>query len=623
MIRSLTMPTSTIGENPLHFPMPADGGAGTVTVLCGPNGSGKSFILRMLMDLLGGGAAATLAEGRGWSADTTGAGTFSSHRPSHHRSQMSSLGTISPSRAGKILQAHDRNLRVQHTVFGLLIPSLGTVTGFDPTRWEADAKYRKTVVESIGRPDDEEALFWCGTDLPPFAKLFEEMFDCRLGMRRTRSAVELVLGLDSGITAPFANWSDGQMSYFTVLATTQALKPDVYIFDEVENFMHPALISRTIDHLKHNCRQTILSSHHPHLIFGRAVDAVFYVEPMPAERPSFAGRVLKFQSQPSAPRKITRLEHDRAKLASAYRLFDVRDAALLATAALVRSSVDLHLNEAVRALFECGAAPARGTPFMDRQTEEIANFIASFSPQPRRVLDWGAGLGRSLKEMSKRSIPPEEELAWLLYEPDDTTRRALAGQPMVDGVRVEAVGDRATLEGAAAGLALLTNVLHVLDPEGWCDALSDAWNAVRSAERGLILVTEIHPLLAPERQATPVPREWLADLFTTLGFKVAVRCFSTDGAESYCLAASSPPATPPDRDTLRRTVLDAWHTLGRLHLRAYEGVGRVTSLADQRALLNATFGLARVTSCLAAAGQGSATPATGTGWQGGVAGEPG
>lgn len=96
-----------------------------------------------------------------------------------------------------------------------------------------------------------------------------------------------------GITAPFANWSDGQKSYFTVLATTFALKPDVYIFDEIENFMHPALISQTLDHLKSNCGQTILSSHHPHLIFGRAVDAVFYVEPLPPARPAFAYRAVK------------------------------------------------------------------------------------------------------------------------------------------------------------------------------------------------------------------------------------------------------------------------------------------------------------------------------------------
>lgn len=138
MIRSLSMPASTLGENPLRFPLSAESGLGTVTVLCGPNGSGKSFILRMLKDLLTGANAAGFNLGHGWSADTTGAELFSSHRPHHHKSQKISVGMIAASRAGKKLQEHDHDLRVQVTIFGLLIQSLGTVPSFDITRWSTD-----------------------------------------------------------------------------------------------------------------------------------------------------------------------------------------------------------------------------------------------------------------------------------------------------------------------------------------------------------------------------------------------------------------------------------------------------------------------------------------------------
>jgi len=596
------MPASTVGENPLRFPLPTDG-RGTVTVLCGPNGSGKSFILRMLKDLLGGGPAAGFVLGHGWSADVTSVESFSSHRPHHHKSQMSSLGIISAVRGGKKPERNDYDLLVQITIFGLLIRSLGIPEQFDLEAWETDPSYRRLVIEGIGSSEDEERLFWLGQDLPEFARLFEEMFDCRLGIRRAPHGLELVLGLGNAITAPFTNWSDGQKSYFTVLATTYALKPDVYIFDEVENFMHPALISRTIDYLKRNCGQTILSSHHPHLIFGRSVDAVFYVELVPSPRPTFADRVLKYQKQPSAPRRITRLESDRAKLASAYRLFDVRDAALLATAALVRASVDLHVNEAVRSLFECAAAPPSRSPYMDRQTEEIASFIASFSPEPRRILDWGAGLGRSLAELTKRAPEPDcEPFSWLLYEPDHSTCRALEALLPLDGVVAEVVGTRDKLRGAVAGTVLLTNVLHLLDPDAWCDALADAWNAVRGAEQGVIVITEIYPLLAAERFATPLPPQWLADLFVALGFKVAIRHFAIHSSESYCLVASAAPKAVLARSAMREIVLQAWRKLRALYLQTYEGLGAVGCMADQQGLLNAAFGLARVSSCLAKIG---------------------
>ena len=599
MIKSLSMPASTIGENPLHFPVPTEIGLGTVTVLCGPNGSGKSFILRMLKALLEGKSASQFNEGHGWRVETVGGNRISSHRPHHHKSQMTGIGTLSKARGGKTPVAHDLDLKVQLVVFGLLLESLPLVGEFDLERWLGDAGYRTEIFSDL-EPGQEERVYWLSSPVPDFARLFEDVFSCRLGLRYTKSSLELVLAWENGVTAPIANWSDGQKSFFTVICTVLALKPDVYIFDEVENFMHPELISRTIEYLKRHCRQTVLSSHHPHLIFGRAVDAVYYVEALPPRRPAYAERFVKYQKQPSAPRRITRLETDRSKLASAYRLFDVRDAALLATAAYVRDAVDLHLNEAVLSLFECEAIPSGTGIYRDRQTEEIAGLIASFAPEPRLILDWGAGLGRSLTELSKRvSVESNDAPAWILYEPDATTRSSL--NSVVKAIpSVQVAGDRAELAGVTAGIVLLTNVLHALDPEQWCEAISDAWSAVQGSRRGVILMTEIYPLLAPERFAVPVSPDWLTDLFQKLGFKTAVRHFAIQGSTSYCLAASAPEEKVPSRERLLEIVVDAWKDLHRRYVRDYEGIGPVTALVDRQDLLNAAFGLARVSSCLAA-----------------------
>lgn len=600
MILSLTMPTSTTGENPLQFPLPADDGPGTVTVLCGPNGSGKSYILRMLKGLLEDKQSRRFSAGHGWSLQMSAMQPVLSHRPHHHNAQMTSVGVLSAGRAAKTPVAHDHNLKVQIHIFGLLLQALRLVRGLDRERWAADAAYRKATIQKLG-PEDEERVHWLQVEGPEFVRLFQDIFGGRIGLRYAKGTMEIVVGWENGVTAPFTNWSDGQKSLFTVLATTHALKPEVYIFDELENFLHPELMSRTIDYLKRNCRQTVLSSHHPHLIFGREVDRVYYVEALPAARPLYADRFLKYQKQPSAPRRITRLESDRAKLASAYRLFDVRDAALLATAATARSAVDFGILAAVQNLFECMPVGAGHSLYVDRQSEEIAAFLASFDPKPRLILDWGAGVGRTLKELAKRVLagrgqPP----SWLLYEPDAAARTALASLARSSHSSIELVGRREQLAGTSAGLVLLTNVLHALKPEEWADAILDGWAAAQRAERGVMLITEIYPLLAPERFAVPLPPHWLADLFNGLGFKTALRHFSVAGAESYCLAVSSPPAAIPPRAQLSASIEEAWRKLGDIYLRTYEGIGAVSSAADQRDLLNAAFGLARITSCLEA-----------------------
>lgn len=62
--------------------------------------------------------------------------------------------------------------------------------------------------------------------------------------------------------------------------------------------------------------------------------------------------------------------------------------------------------------------------------------------------------------------------------------------------------------------------------EQWAEAIEDCWTATKDAERGLILVTEIYPLLGPEKSAVPIPCEILEERFGAPGFKVHARSIS-------------------------------------------------------------------------------------------------
>lgn len=603
MLISLRMPKATVGENPLTFPPPHANGQGSVTVFCGPNGSGKSYLIRALRDMIAGKTLGSHLDGHGWDLQTTDGVALTALRPKHHKAQMTSLGAMSMAVVTKKQQVSDDEVRLKIDVFGQLFRALdpaGTPANFDfasmdVDRWRDEIDYRRELLERF--PVDEAQVYFSRADCAEVFQIFQNQFQARLGFRHAPGRFEAVLAWPFDMTAPYDNWSDGQKSLFTILMSVTSLNPDVYIFDEIENFFHPLLISRALELLKTYVKQIVLTSHHPHLIFGRGVDCVYYVELGELPTPLYASKVAKTAMQPAPPRRITRLDTNLEKLASAYRLFDMRDAALLASATYVQDAVDLDLNAGVRHMFECCAVPAKQGVYVDRQTEEIANAIAAYAPSPAIVLDWGAGLARTAAELEKGSQGLRaDDLSWLLYEPMSGQRQRLELMPHLARLNARVVGERQNLASVNAGVALLTNVLHVLDPEQWAAAIEDCHAAIKSSASGVIVVTEIYPLLAPERLAVPVPADMLEELISELGFAVQVRTLNIHNASAYCLIASCAPQTLPPTDELVGKVEAHWLKLQRKLLRAYEAIPRLQSAMDKSQLLNAAFGIARIAS---------------------------
>lgn len=596
MIQSLQLPKSSIGENPIQFPLPSSEEFGTVTVLCGPNGSGKSFILSKLKSLIDGKQASRNAEG--WSIEPKVVPTGSVHKTHHHKSLMTSVGTLSKKQATKRIQHNDYDIMLMRDLFGHAFSALDAEYAtrfvdnydFNSARWNDDPNYRSEYFDQFSEVDEEE-IFLFSFDKPELFSLLEDQFNAQLGLRYSTHGFEFVLAWKSNIVASFQNWSDGQKSFFTILATVAILRPEVYVFDEIENFFHPQLMTRTIAFLKRNVRQLIISSHHPHLIFGTAVDEVYYIENIENRNSRFPTRVKKITQQPSLPRKITRLSTDWAKLSHAYRLFDYKDAALISKAHHFSDWLKFHVADALHGLYGCAAVSGKKNVFQDGQSEKIAEFISEFDPKPRKVLDWGAGLGRTFLEfMKKQKI--DGELQWYLYEPFDDNFEKLKGLAQKSQPQITLLRERSDLD-IGAGIVLLTNVLHVLGPTEWAIAITDAWKNVKRSEAGVIIVTEIYPLLAAERSAIPIPDLKLADFFRVLGFSVTTRSFSVGGANSYCLIASNPPSELTN-EVINSAVKELWKGLFQLYLKEYEGIGQINSSSSHRDLLNATFGMATI-----------------------------
>lgn len=601
MLKSMHLPNSTIGENPITFPAPGEHGA--LTVLCGPNGAGKTFILRALYEMLGGKKAGYLKDMTGWSVETSGMTSVSAFRPQHHSSQMNSIGTMSLEQGTKSPRHNDDPLRLKVRLFGAAIRSLEgipeptrtLVTGLSSDRWIDDPEVRREVLEGI--KSDEERVFWSrASGVDEIIRCYETATGFRLGVRRAVNAYELVAAYPDGSAADYGNWSDGQKSLFSIMATVLLEQPEVYIFDEIENYLHPAYMTMALDFLRERVPQTVIASHHPHLIFGRSVDEVFYVEKVLPRLPRFATTLRKQLHQEAPKRKITRLSNNHTKLANAYRLFDLRDSALLAAATYVTDTVDYAVNDAVYHLFECNAADASRSPLPDRQSQAIADLVAARCPVVGTVLDWGAGLARVQKETRKLGKGhPIQDATWVLY---DQSYSETGGSLGDSGDGIVRLSDRRHLSTLSADVALLTNVLHILPLEAWTDAIHDVWSAVVGAPTGLILITEIFPLLDPERNALPIPKHLLEAFFIELGFTVYSREFEVRGAKSYCLSLTSPPKMLLNRDLLRVRIKELWFRIEADLQNLFQSLQQVESPVTRNEIMNAAFGIASIRSRL-------------------------
>lgn len=602
MLRSLKLPNSTIGENPINFPVPKSGDRGTITVICGQNGVGKSFIIRALMELLDSKKAGKLAQASGWSVDHFGDEKVSAFRPQHPSSQMNAIGTLSLDQAKKVPRENDEELKLTLLIFWQLLRSVEGLTAeaqdiintTDEELWLSSNEVRESILDKI--PDDPSIGYWTKQDAGQIFIEFEKISESRVGLLRNVNTFSIGAAFSNGNTSNYQNFSDGQKAIFSIISSVLSLKPDIYLLDEIENYLHPKFMSEAMAFLKKHVKQTILSSHHPHLIFGNFVDSVFYIERVPPQHARYSHIFKHPLQQPAPERKIIKAKTDHEKLINAYGLFDIKDATLLATASHVSDAINFYTNDAVYQLFCCGASGVSPSPFPDRQSKTIAELVASYNPFPSSVLDWGAGIARVAQEIEKMGdAHPANTYEWVLYEPFAQDKEFIS-ETQLDMNRFKFINDRRDIEYINVGVSLLTNVLHILPSDEWKNAINDCLLALYNSQNGIILITEIFPLLHPERNALPLPQDCLQQFFIELGFNVYGRNFSVSGANSYCLAAKPSCDRQIDDDDIENCLSNLYERLEGRYKSIYNSSPHIDKPSTRNEILNCTFGLATLSS---------------------------
>lgn len=371
----------------------------------------------------------------------------------------------------------------------------------------------------------------------------------------------------------FDKWSDGQQIIFLLLLTLQYQQTDLILLDEIENHLHPSYMSSVLEILKECPAQSIIVTHHPHVIFSRYPDCLFYITNEDSPFMDDARPVISINHDLDSMakafrRNVASLVDDGVKIASAYALFDERDNHLMRLSKHMARSVEVNIYCALSRLVKANE-PVRASrkSLPDTQTERL--FTAASQQFKRakglKILDIGAGYGRVMEELRKAS-GINQQIEWYLLNLDEAQARAAAALYHADA-QVHSITDYAQVPDGSMDIAVVANVIHEITPPQFAKLLIQSQKKL--SRDGLLLIVEMDPLLHPEKYAVSYNYGELATLLGSLGWNSAPYCVNYKTVNLYCVASKKTEKAELDAARIVSTIEICWREKRTAHLRAY------------------------------------------------------
>lgn len=407
--------------------------------------------------------------------------------------------------------------------------------------------------------------------------------------------LELALRYDEHRIFRYPEWSDGQKTLFAGLLIIDHHRPDVLLIDEIENHFHPEYMTHFAGFIKEAVPQTIMVTHHPHMLFSRLVDKLYYIEleSRDSDPPPVTQRFDKSYHPRSPRRSVKELMTDFDLITAAYKLFHNQDRQLLYLAEKLHHSVDIKLTKTLIELFKPDVVIPRKDPFLDSQTMQLLSVIKGsidVSEGVVEILDYGAGRGRTLLEVLKEpQMKRGFNFCWSFWEMDLDLRRELATLCAMSspGQEIRLIDDLACIRPGEFDIAVLSNILHEVTPRRFAEILTAIRRVIKAG--GKLIVLELTPLIHPEKYAVPYSRDRMESILNEIGWKVDGGFFPLRSGlvQAYWVCAHSPDSTASfDRERIRKAVELAWDEILRHKCLLYDGKYKVTTADDQIRLID-------------------------------------
>lgn len=413
--------------------------------------------------------------------------------------------------------------------------------------WIENVDARRRVLQHL-KPND--ALYKCKSD-DDVVKVLETALNAHLYFRYVKvgndslGQVDFCLVYGDGSSRVYTEWSDGQRAVFYFLMLIRQVRPDILLLDEIENHLHPAYISDVLSFMKKHIAQSIVTTHHPHVVFSELVDKVVYIEAARPPHPATSAREMDYVKkhyQSSPQRTFFTLDTSFEKLTAVYRLFAHHDRQLLLQAQRVLHESEIAFYTAITDIYRDGIKMVSSRLTPDSQSTQLVSGLRKLGllQQSRKkhvILDLGAGYGRTESEISKLSLwQLGGTIEWICWERDPIARQVLQDQVSSAGITVSIPDSMEEIPNASVDVCTLVNVLHHLTPKTFGDVIQTAISKI--VPNGALVILELYPLLSAEKYAVQYPPERLSSIFRQLGFIASYEIAAIRDASAYCLAVT-------------------------------------------------------------------------------------
>lgn len=589
-------------ELPLAYPKNLDHPF-CVNVLCGRNNSGKSHILRELGQAFDSRNLHNATEKE--SINVHGV-LLKPEAPMPRvlflpdlTSDKSRLNTI------PLVFKHDpkgRTARHREIIIDFIGHQLACVLehALDEQRWNEESDYRLERVGELA----ERTIYRCQSD-SPVIRNFEQAvggklyFGCK--SQGSKQHLELALRYDDHRAFYFQNWSEGQKTLLTAFLAIYHHRPHVLLLDEIENHFHPEYITQLTRFLKELVPQTILVTHHPHVLFSKMVDRLFYLERLNEQDEQVPDKLKLPQGfRPRSPRRrISQLTTEFDRITAAYGLFDNQDRQLLALSQAMHESLDAAVTESLLRLFQpSGSATSSDLSALQHQVALTEVLEQAVSLRRRRsevvsVLDHGVGRFKMLLGLLRETRLSCHGIRWAFWDLGLSLRRALQSPALFD---VLFYAPSQGVPPAAFDLLIFSNLLHEKTPREFGDLLVRADHALR--DDGSLVIIEPYPLIRPQKYSVHYSQDDMVDLLFGCGWKVESCQLAMPGnfIEAYCVLAHS-----PDRQLsanvshIEGVVKSKWQEILARSCARYDGRRQIGSARDQVEVMGLLTTIASIT----------------------------